>query len=266
MSRLVPEPQAPPTMSLLGDPLSQAEKFVAEIWVDTALWNQMSSARVPTKNDFGPRAIKYGGWFSSCSEHSFVCVNDLSAKNRGAMCVFDCTKERARGGRFSAEEVKKWIKNPAYKRTDKTYHPNIELTIQQAKNIEANFIDDAQSRNQPVQSYQVDQGTWLEFIDQSTDDFIVEQPPLTMTAISWLPNEEFDNNGKGLDGYPLFIGDEPFELIWSYKDNTQPSAQKMDVFYETKRFGAAIDGASIGLDSSVLPLSIAILVFFQILF
>ena len=41
-----------------------------------------------------------------------------------------------------------------------------------------------------------------------------------MSAISWLPNENFKNNGKSLDGYPMFLGDEPFELIWSYKDNT----------------------------------------------
>ena len=41
-----------------------------------------------------------------------------------------------------------------------------------------------------------------------------------MTAISWLPNEVFTNGDESLDGYPLFLDDEPFELIWSYKDNT----------------------------------------------
>ena len=63
------------------------------------------------------------------------------------MCVYDCTQEKARGGRFSAADVDKWIKRPAYRRTDKTYHPNIEETLQEARNIEEVFITDAQSRN-----------------------------------------------------------------------------------------------------------------------
>ena len=58
-----------------------------------------------------------------------------------------------------------------------------------------------------------------------------------MTAISWLPNLNFDNDGEPLDGYPMFLDDEPFEIIWAYKDNTQPVSQKMDVFYETKTYG-----------------------------
>ena len=85
---------------------------------------------------------------------------------------------------------------------------------------------------------------------------MIEQPHLTMTAISWLPNEDFDNYGKGLDGFPLFLGEEPFELIWSYKDNTQPTAQKMDVFYETKTFGAAFDSAVARFSrGALIPLS-----------
>lgn len=134
-------------MSALGDPLSQAEKFVVEIWEDSTLWNSVSEARVPTKKDFGPRAIKYGGWFPTCSEYSFVCINDLSTRRRGAICVYDCTEESARGGRFSADQVEKFIKKPAYKRTDKTYHPNITETIEQANNIEANFVNEAKAIN-----------------------------------------------------------------------------------------------------------------------
>ena len=74
MSRLVPEPSAPPTMSALGDPLSQAEKFVVEIFEDTALWEAIDESKVPSKKEFGPRAIVYGGWFPTCADWSFVCV------------------------------------------------------------------------------------------------------------------------------------------------------------------------------------------------
>ena len=41
-----------------------------------------------------------------------------------------------------------------------------------------------------------------------------------LKAISWLPNENFDNDGGSLDGFPLFAADEPYEIIWSYKDVT----------------------------------------------
>lgn len=84
MSRLVSEPRSPPTMSALGDPLTQAEKFVVEIFEDTAIWEGIDETKVPTKAEFGPRAIIYGGWFFTCAKNSFVCINDRSTLNRGA--------------------------------------------------------------------------------------------------------------------------------------------------------------------------------------
>jgi len=120
---------------------------------------------VPSKKDFGPAAIKYGGWFKTCSEYSYVCINDLSKRERGAICVYDCTGEKAVGGRFSALEVETFIKKPAYKRTDKTYHPNITDTINKATNIELNYIAEAQKKNRPVQPYQQEQGTAMEFAE-----------------------------------------------------------------------------------------------------
>ncbi len=96
-----------------------------------------------SKKDFGPTAIKYGGWFKSCSEYSYVCINDLSKRKRGAICVYDCTGEKALGGRFSAEDVENFIKKPAYKRTDKTYHPNISETLDKATNIELIYVEEA---------------------------------------------------------------------------------------------------------------------------
>ena len=105
MSRLVPEPRSPPTLSAIGDPLTQAEKFVVEVFEDTAIWESIDETKVETKSQFGPRAIIYGGWFFTCADNSFVCVNDLSGLNRGAMCVYDCTQENAIGARFSAETV-----------------------------------------------------------------------------------------------------------------------------------------------------------------
>ena len=105
-SGLVPKPTAPPTMTALGDPIGQAEKFVVEIFEDTTLWDLIDDVRVPTKSQFGPRAIIYGGWFPTCAKNSFVCVNDLSSQKRGAMCIFDCTKvEGPVSGRFSASQV-----------------------------------------------------------------------------------------------------------------------------------------------------------------
>ena len=57
--------------------------------------------------------------------------------NRGAICVYDCThKDGAIGGRFSAADVAKYIKVPAFKRTDKTYHPNITDVIELGTNFE----------------------------------------------------------------------------------------------------------------------------------
>mmetsp|Transcript_40094 Transcript_40094/g.52529 ORF Transcript_40094/g.52529 Transcript_40094/m.52529 type:complete len:88 (+) Transcript_40094:397-660(+) len=87
-----------------------------------------------------------------------------------------------------------------------------------------------------------------------------------MTAISWLPNEDFDNYGKSLNGYPLFLGEEPFELIWSYKDNTQPTSQKMDIFYETKAYGAVFNSAVLGLDAAFVPIVGAMMLLGQALF
>ena len=46
-------------------------------------------------------------------------------------------------GRFSASQVDKYIKVPPYKRTDKTYHPNITETIDKALNIETRLKDRA---------------------------------------------------------------------------------------------------------------------------
>ena len=66
-SSLVPEPTIPSTMSALGDPITQAEKFVVEIFEDTALHSNIDELRVPTKDEFGPRAIIYGGWFPTCA-------------------------------------------------------------------------------------------------------------------------------------------------------------------------------------------------------
>ena len=60
------------------------------------------------------------------------------------MCIFDCTKvEGPVSGRFSASQVDKYIKVPPYKRTDKTYHPNITETIDKALNIETRLKDRA---------------------------------------------------------------------------------------------------------------------------
>ena len=243
MSRLVPEPSAPPTMSALGDPLGQAEKFVVEVFEDTALWESIDESKVPSKAQFGPRAIIYGGWFPTCADWSFVCVYDRGILDRGAMCISDCSVENGVGGRYSSADVEAWIKKPAYYRTDKSYHPNIAETIDQATNVEKAFVDDATANNKPVYAYQREQGTKVEFTDESTEEVIVLQPHLTMVATSWLPNNEFKNEGGSLDGYPMFIGEEPYEIIWSYKDNTQDATTRMDAFYEVKVFGTIEDAA-----------------------
>ena len=108
------------------------------------------------------------------------------------MCVLDCTNvDGAVGGRFSPADVNKYIKVPPYKRTDKSYHPNITDTIDKATNLETQLIEKAAEDNVPVYKYQLEQGTEIVFTDESTEDIIVFQPHLTMTAISWLPNEEF---------------------------------------------------------------------------
>ena len=101
----------------------------------------------------------------------------------------------------------------------------------------------------PIYAYQREQGTALVFTDESTVDNVIFQPHLTMTAISWLPNENFVNdlNGGSLDGYPIFAPDKPYELIWTYKDNTQTPSQKEDSYYETKVFGTVNDGAQYGM-------------------
>ena len=96
-----------------------------EIFEDTALWEAMDPAQIPTKNEFGPRAIIFGGWFPTCAAGNSVCILDRSSDNRGAMCVYDCTIAGAIGGRFSAQDIEDYIKVPPYKRTDKTYSPNI---------------------------------------------------------------------------------------------------------------------------------------------
>ena len=57
-------------------------------------------------------------------------------------------------------------------------------------------------------------------IDRSTEDEIIFMTERIMTATSWLPSETFDNDGESLDGYPIFVENEPYEIIWSYKDNT----------------------------------------------
>ena len=62
----------------------------------------MDPAQIPTKNEFGPRAIIFGGWFPTCAAGNAVCILDRSSDNRGAMCVYDCTNPGAIGGRFSA--------------------------------------------------------------------------------------------------------------------------------------------------------------------
>ena len=246
-SSLVPQPTAPPTMSALGDPIGQAEKFVVEIFEDTTLWDSIDEDRVPTKNQFGPRAIIYGGWFPTCAKNSFVCVNDRSESNRGAMCIYDCTnREGPLGGRFSPEDVEQYIKVPPYKRTDKTYHPNIAEIIEKGSNIEAIFKAKAETDNLPVYSYQIEQGTEIVWTDESTEENIVYQPHLTLTATSWLPNDTFEEQA----GYPRFEADKPFEIIWSYNDNTQETQQKEDAFYEVKSFGT-IDHARYGLTSSL---------------
>ena len=126
-------------MSAIGDPVTQAEKFVVEVFEDTAIWEAIDETKVPTKSQFGPRAIIYGGWFFTCAKESFVCVNDRSELNRGAMCIYDCTEENALGGRYSAADVEQFIKVPPYKRTDGTYHPNITDDITDASNIEISF-------------------------------------------------------------------------------------------------------------------------------
>ena len=77
-----------------------------------------------------------------------------------------------------------------------------------------------------------------------------------MSALSWLPADDFNNNGRSLDGYPLFLNEEPFEIIWSYKDNTRPTAQKMDEFYETKSFGSGLAGALLGIDYGAVTLGL----------
>ena len=61
-----------------------------------------------------------------------------------------------------------------------------------------------------------------------------------MRATSWLPNDNFDNDGNSLDGFPMFLDDQPYEIIWSYQDNTQEvyGAQKMETFYEVIKFNA----------------------------
>ena len=96
------------------------------------------------------------------------------------------------GGRFSSEDVEKFIKVKPYKRTDKSYHPNIAETIDKATNIEATFKRFAETDNLPVYSYQIEQGTVIAWTDESTEDNIVFQPHLTLTATSWLPNENFE--------------------------------------------------------------------------
>ena len=50
-----------------------------------------------------------------------------------------------------------------------------------------------------------------------------------------------------MDGYPIFAPDKPYELIWTYKDNTQTPSQKEDSYYETKMFGSINDGAQYGM-------------------
>ena len=139
------------------------------------------------------------------------------------MCIYDCTVAGGIGGRFSAEDVENYIKVPPYKRTDKTYSPNITDTIQKANNIETSFKIHANANNQPIYAYQVEQGTTLVYKDDSTKDNVIYQPQLTMTATAWLPNEKFLNDKfeGNMNGYPLFLPDKPYEIIWTYKDNTQ---------------------------------------------
>ena len=60
------------------------------------------------------------------------------------------------GGRFSAEDVENFIKKPAYKRTDKTYHPNISETLDKATNIELTYVEEAAKSNIPVQPFQIE--------------------------------------------------------------------------------------------------------------
>lgn len=129
MSRTVASPVAPTFLSALGDPISQAEKYIVEIFEDTATWEAIDESKVSTKSMFGPRAIIFGGWFQTCALRSHVCVNDLSEKKRGAICVYDCAALEPKSGRFSAAEVDQWIKVAPHKTSDKSYHPNITDNI-----------------------------------------------------------------------------------------------------------------------------------------
>ena len=70
------------------------------------------------------------------------------------MCVYDCTHaDGAIGGRFSAADVEKYIKVPALKRTDKTYHPNITDVIENATDIEGVLKAAAEEAGTPMQQY-----------------------------------------------------------------------------------------------------------------
>ena len=155
MSRTVPEPNVSPSPSQIGDPTTQAEKFVVSVFEDTVLWDSIDETKVPTKQQFGPRGIYYGGWFNTCNSWSFVCVNDLSSLQRGAMCVSDCAHVDGKGvaGRYSAADVEAYIKKPAYYRTAKDYHPNIDQTIEMATNIEAAYLNKTEAENLPIYAY-----------------------------------------------------------------------------------------------------------------
>ena len=173
MSRIVPEPKIPSILPSLGDPISQAEKFLVAIFEDLDTWQAIDAAGVSTKEMFGPRAIYYGGWFPTCASRSHVCVNDLSKRKRGAVCVYDCTNLEPKTGRFSASEVEKWIKVPPYRTTDKSYHPNITNVIQEATDLEAAYLERAEAANQATFNYQAKQGAKSMKIDLSTDDNII---------------------------------------------------------------------------------------------
>ena len=185
---------------------------MVEIWEDTALWTSIDEERAPLKKFFGPRAIVYGGWFFTCAETSFVCINDLSSSNRGAQCVYDCTQDGAPlGGRFSPSDVREWIKQPPLHRTDKTYHPRLAEVITKATNLEQSY----KASGKPVDKYFIEQGTTRQFLEKETEtedgedlaegtsessttstgndptgeeeDFIA-QPPVILMATAWLPN------------------------------------------------------------------------------
>ena len=86
------------------------------------------------------------------------------------MCVSDCTDVDGNGvaGRYSAADVEAYIKKPAYYRTAKDYHPNIDQTIDMATNIEAAYLEKAEADNLPIYAYQIEQNT--EMIEIRLDD------------------------------------------------------------------------------------------------